>query len=190
MKVSIICEAGYAPAMLGLSLNRLKDPANMPAVAQRLAGKGQGHDKFLRMMAIYLDVTASRKWWAEMDTYKIGRAQLPDADEGDITTESASTMNNLKDRPLTQADFHSRVEQGYLEHLNRLREMVLEGTCTLDAFKDALPEGYLQRRILYINYAVARDIIDTRSTHRLPEWREFCACLRGLEHAELLEVKP
>lgn len=48
------------------------------------------------------------------------------------------------------------------------------------------PKGYLQRRILKINYAVAHNIITTRATHRLLEWREFCEVLRGLEHKELL----
>ncbi len=64
MNVTILCECGYAPAMLGLSLNKRKDPANMPAVAQRLSGKDDGHDKFLRMIGIWLDVTAPRFWWA------------------------------------------------------------------------------------------------------------------------------
>lgn len=189
MKVEILLEAGYAPAMLGLSLNKLKDPANMPAVARRLAGKDQGHDKFLRMIDIWLDVTAPRFFWAEMDQYKIGRNQLPDGDEGDIITESASTMNNIKDRDLTNEDFEYILWSPYLRWLNSVLAAVRSDIVPLDEFKSELPEGYLQRRILKINYAVAYDIIATRSTHRLPQWHVFCEVLRGLEHAELLEVR-
>ncbi len=188
MKVEIMLEAGYAPAMLGLSLNKLKDPANMPAVARRLAGKDQGHDKFLRMIDIWLDVTAPRFFWAEMDQYKIGRNQLPDGDEGDIITESESTMNNIKDRDLAQEDFEYKFSEELIRNLNSALYSMKSGIITLAEFKSLVPEGYLQRRILKINYAVAYDIIATRSTHRLPQWHVFCEALRGLEHAELLGV--
>ncbi len=186
MNVTILCECGYAPAMLGLSLNKRKDPANMPAVAQRLSGKDDGHDKFLRMIGIWLDVTAPRFWWAEMDQYKIGRQQLPDGDEGDIITESESTMNNLKDRYLEQTDFESAILPDYLDFLNDELRRVREGILDFQELKNDLPEGYLQRRVLHINYAVARNIIATRGTHRLPQWRQFCEALQGLEHRELL----
>lgn len=186
MKVSILHESGYAPAMLGLSLNKRKDPANMPAVAKRLAGKDDGHDKFLRMISVWLDVSAPRFFWHEMDQYKIGRSDM-DGDEGEIITESESTMNNLLDRPLTQADFEHPIYHRYLMFLNLALDQVRDKTYPLDEFKSDLPEGYLQRRVLKINYAVARNILATRSTHRLPQWRTFCEALRTLEHVELLE---
>lgn len=185
MKVSILCEQGYAPAMLGLSLNKRKDPANMPAVAKRLSGKDQGHDKFLRLIVIWLDVTAPRYWWHEMDQYKIGRVDLA-GDEGDIQTESSSTMNNLRDRELTQDDFEYALHPAVLENANNLLFAAKAGLMKLEKLKNVLPEGYLQRRVLMINYKVAYDIIATRSTHRLPQWQIFCNTLRGLEHAELL----
>lgn len=185
MKVEIILEAGYKPAMDGLSLNKLRPVDSMPAVAERLAGKDLGHDKFLRMIDVWIDVNAPRFWWHEFDTYKIGRNHLPDDDEGDITTESASTMNNIKDHDLTQDDFEYPIWTPYLSYLNGELHAARAGT-QIAYFKDQLPEGYLQRRILKINYAVAHNILVTRSTHRLPQWKVFCAALRTLEHQELM----
>ena len=91
MKVTVLSEYGIAEAAYGLGLSYDKtsdlDPEdyiedvmygvqpefpNQVKVMEKLAGKGCGHDKFLRMITINLFIDAPLYWWSEFDTYKIG----------------------------------------------------------------------------------------------------------------------
>lgn len=42
------------------------------ALMQRLANAGTDHRKFMRMMPVYVRITAPLYWWEEFDTYKVG----------------------------------------------------------------------------------------------------------------------
>lgn len=37
-----------------------------------------------------------------------------------------------------------------------------------------LPQSFVQRRTVMLNYEVLANICRQRKNHRLPEWREFC----------------
>ena len=39
---------------------------------QRLSKAGTDHRKFMRMMPVYVRITAPLYWWKEFDTYKVG----------------------------------------------------------------------------------------------------------------------
>ena len=39
---------------------------------KKLCKAGTDHRKFMRMITVYVDVTAPLYWWAECDTYKVG----------------------------------------------------------------------------------------------------------------------
>ena len=39
---------------------------------KKLVKAGTDHRKFMRMITVYVDVTAPMYWWAEYDTYKVG----------------------------------------------------------------------------------------------------------------------
>lgn len=39
---------------------------------QKLSKAGTDHRKFMRMMPVYVRITAGHTWWAEFDTYKVG----------------------------------------------------------------------------------------------------------------------
>jgi len=157
MIVNKLNECGYDEAMIGLSLSYGKKPDGMHQVASKLASKGDGHNKFLESMVVWLDIIAPRYWWQQFDTYRIG-----------ITKQSASTMHTLMNRELTQADFQIAIDYGTLEHLNYLIT-----TKQFDLLKNELPEGFLQRRIVCLNYKTLRNIIKQRKTHKLVEWQMF-----------------
>ena len=56
-----------------------------------------------------------------------------------------------------------------------------------DEVKRLLPESFLQRRIVCINYKTIRNIILQRRVHRLKEWQFFCTELRKqLKYNKLL----
>jgi hypothetical protein len=178
MNVTILREAGYTEALLGLSLSYDQDPANMPAVADRLATRDDGHNKFLESIVVWLDITAPRYWWQETATYRVPQDGEDGFQPSGITTQSASTMHTLLRRELTPGDFEYGCHSTILDLLN-------EGiqSHNLVWVKAHLPEGFLQRRIVCTNYKALRHIVSQRANHKLREWRIFCVALRGLEHA-------
>lgn len=71
----------------------------------RLSNAGTDHRKFMRMIAVYVDITAPLYWWKEFDTYKVG-----------TVANSCSTMHKITDKEFTLDDFSH-------EHLIRFNGM-------------------------------------------------------------------
>ncbi len=157
MKVKVLREAGYEEAMLGLSLSYEQPVENMPAVAEKLLKKGGSHVKFLESIAVWLDIVAPRFFWQQEATYRCG-----------ISRQSGSTMHTILRRPLTDSDFEDPISLTTLHRLNRL---VAAGEFT--KVKNELPEGFLQRRIVSLNYKVLRHIYGQRCYHKLGQWHHF-----------------
>lgn len=84
-----------------------------------LRNAGTDHRKFMRMITVYLDITAPLYWWKEFKTYRAGKKfgdDEPDViDDGyleyDIEMNSCSTMHKITDKEFTLDDFSH-------EHLN------------------------------------------------------------------------
>ena len=130
-------------------------------LAMKLIKAGPEHAKFMRQIFLSLDITASKTWWKQFDTYKIG-----------VTANSTSTMHTIMKRNLTKEDFDldkwHMYDILYLEFLNSLRE---EGK-----FHDLvkrLPDSYLYTRTVTLNYQVLRNMYWQRKGHKLPEWKKF-----------------
>ena len=47
------------------------------SLMKRLRNAGTDHRKFMRMIVVYVDLTAPLYWWKEFDTYKVGRWPIP-----------------------------------------------------------------------------------------------------------------
>ena len=79
----------------------------------RLRNAGTDHRKFMRMITVYVDITAPLYWWKEFKTYRAGRKfgdDEPDIiDEGyleyDIEMNSCSTMHKITAKEFTDDDF-------------------------------------------------------------------------------------
>lgn len=172
MIVDVLKVDGIEEALLGMGLSYgltsdkniidmedAKLAGRLTKICEKCARRGNGEDKFLRMIQIWADITAPRFWWAEFDTYKVGTVAL-----------SESTMHTLGKRPLEQEDFEGGLPFVLLALLNAR-------TCTpgytIEAKKELLPEGFLQRRIVNFNYAVFANMIRQRRNHRLPQWHYF-----------------
>ena len=59
-----------------------------------LRDAGTDHRKFMRMVTVYLDITAPLYWWKEFDTYKVG-----------TVANSCSTMHKIHAKEFTLDDF-------------------------------------------------------------------------------------
>lgn len=145
---------------------------------------GSGHDNFLNGIVVQFDLTFSNKAWVEAERYHFF----------DFVS-SQSTMHRitqfkLKDQCNKYVD--SRIidiVQEKIDEYNRLKELDKESHS--DSRTELLTELYLE--ILYnipsgfeltagmtTNYRQLKTIYHQRKTHRLPEWREFCAWIETL----------
>ena len=178
MEVRLMKMEGVEEALFGIGLSYgltsgCEKPEDLPCdkserlkeIASRLCRAGAGEDKFLRQVVFWWDVRAPRYWWAEADTFKVG-----------TVAQSESTMHTIMHHPLTNADFEAPVPYAVRNSLDRMwREY--RDTKDPELFfelKNALPEGFLQRRIWTLNLANMKNIHRQRRNHRLPQWRQVC----------------
>ena len=178
MEVELIEEAGYRSALRGLSLNK-KQTKDMASIARRLAHFDGGHNKFLEMMYIWIEVKGARYFWAEADTYRMS------------VKSSESTMHTLikelENNDLTDECFEQgSVDEAYL-NLIKQKLNIKDETEKLVGVKQILPEGFLQKRVWCMNYKTLRNITQQRHNHRLPHWQSFIKqILSQIEHPEFI----
>ena len=162
----------------------------------RLRNAGTDHRKYMRMIAVYVDVTAPLYWWKEFDTYKIG-----------TVVNSCSTMHKISAKEFTLEDFsHEHVTTRSLEllimtvkYLNECRDLYINyeisdnGGFPKPTKKELwwqmiqlLPSSYNQRRTVMLNYEVLANIYKSRKNHKLDEWREFCTWIENLPYSEII----
>ena len=167
----------------------------------RLRNAGTDHRKFMRMITVYVDITAPLYWWKEFDTYKVG-----------TVANSCSTMHKIADKEFTLEDFsHEHLIDSFgeawdiaagdecrstpldilytvINALNIYRENYLE-------IKDKkywwqmiqlLPSSYNQRRTVMLNYEVLANMYKSRKNHKLDEWHVFCDWIKTLPYSQLI----
>ena len=157
-------------------------------LAQQLIKAGNEHRKFLRQIFVSVDITAPLYWWKEFDTYKIG-----------TVASSTSSMHKLSTTPITidcfeTDDFDSKwfdetgiesicdtwIVDNIIFFLEELRETYLR-TKDKRYWKELirfLPESWLQKRTVTMNYENLYSMIRQRKDHKLNEWS-------GKDNAEL-----
>lgn len=158
---------------------------NDHSLMRRLSDAGTDHRKFMRMMPVYVRITAPLYWWKEFDTYKVG-----------AVANSCSTMHKIAEKEFTLEDFScehlSVVSLDYLrnsiEHLNFIRDVYNDDKSNKGAWWQMiqlLPSSYNQTRNVMMNYEVLANIYKSRKNHKLDEWREFCKWIEALPYSEL-----
>ena len=174
------------------------------ALAKRLCNAGTDHRKFMRMIAVYLDITAPLYWWKEFDTYKVG-----------TVANSCSTMHKIAAKEFTLDDFsHEHLDDDHvscevnggdhfyplstldvlkitIEALNYWRRRYLATKNKEDWWQmiQLLPSSYNQRRTVMLNYEVLANIYKSRKNHKLDEWNDFCNWIESLPCSELITGK-
>lgn len=151
---------------------------------KRLCSAGTDHRKFMRMITVYLDITAPLYWLKEMDQYKVG-----------TVSNSCSTMHKIHAKEFTFDDFSCEYLYAPLQDLrptidllNTYRERYLETKDKSDWYQiiQLLPSSYNQRRTYLLNYEVLANIYKSRRSHKLDEWVEFCGWIKTLPYSELI----
>ena len=160
----------------------------------RLRNAGTDHRKFMRMITVYLDITAPLYWWKEFDTYKVG-----------TVANSCSTMHKIAAKEFTLEDFsceHLTVEsitfglEPVIDILNKNRELYVQWKNAGEEKKNLwwqmiqlLPTSYNQKRTVMLNYEVLANIYKSRRNHKLDEWHTLCDWISELPYSELITGK-
>lgn len=156
------------------------------SLMKQLRNAGTDHRKFMRMIVVYVDITAPLYWWKEFDTYKVG-----------TVANSCSTMHKIAAKEFTLEDFSHEhlcddeleVLKIVIERLNDNREHYNRKQHRKDYWWQMiqlLPSSYNQKRTVMLNYEVLANIYKSRLNHKLDEWRELCAWIETLSYAELV----
>lgn len=160
-----------------------------------LANAGTDHRKFMRMMPVYVRITAPLYWWKEFDTYKVG-----------TVANSCSTMHKIQAKEFTMDDFSTEQLtcdafslEAIINDLNIFREIYINYDLLPQKVKDEfsrkdywwniiqlLPSSYNQTRNVMMNYEVLANIYKSRRGHKLDEWRDFCKWIEELPYSELI----
>ena len=164
---------------------------NDHSLMQRLSNAGTDHRKFMRMLPVYVRITAPLYWWKEFDTYKVG-----------TVANSCSTMHKIQAKEFTMDDFScEHLMGGYLEQMRRIiddlnnaRKYFTVGDQFFSPGNkrdwwqmiQLLPSSYNQTRNVMLNYEVLANIYRSRKNHKLDEWREFCEWIGELPYSELI----
>ena len=167
---------------------------NDHSLMERLDNAGTEHRKFMRMIPVWVTLSAPLYWWKEADTYKVGTVR-----------NSCSTMHKIQAKEFTHEDFsceHMNQRSSLhlkdtIDLLNDYREKYLVAVKTepetgLSA-KDVwwqmiqlLPSSYNQKATLFLNYEVLSNMYHQRKNHKLDEWHTFCDWIRELPYSELI----
>lgn len=167
------------------------------ALMLKLAKNGTDHRKYLRMMPVYVRITAPLYWWKEFDTYKVG-----------TVANSCSTMHKIAEDEFTWDDFSvdhlkrvrecslgdvgpTLVMESIINGLNYWRSKYLKSKSKDDWWQmiQLLPSSYNQTRNVMLNYEVLANIYKSRQNHKLDEWRDFCSWIETLPYSDLITGK-
>lgn len=150
-----------------------------------LRNAGTDHRKFMRMITVYLDITAPLYWWKEFDTYKVG-----------TVANSCSTMHKITDKPFELDDFSHehlgfqsvRVLKDTIKVMNDFREEFIKDHEKENWWQliQLLPSSYNQKRTVMLNYEVLANIYKSRRHHKLDEWHTLCDRIESLPYSELI----
>lgn len=163
---------------------------------KKLINAGSEHRKFLRQIVVSVDIEAPLYWWREFDTYKVG-----------TVSNSCSTMHTLTKKPLTLDCFETPnfdsfddmkegmgdlFKESWINHLNVL-ELLRNA---YEKSKDKrfwyqliglLPQSYLQKRTVTMNYENILSMVRQRKEHKLEQWsRDFMEWVETLPYANEL----
>lgn len=160
----------------------------------RLRNAGTDHRKFMRMITVYLDITAPLYWWKEFDTYKVG-----------TVANSCSTMHKISAKEFTLDDFSHEhlidtcLLERVMNELNIFRDIYNNYDKQTEEYKaefskkviwwqmiQLLPTSYNQKRTVLLNYEVLANIYKSRRNHKLDEWHTFCEWIESLPYSELI----
>ena len=182
-------------------------------LAKSLISAGSEHRKFLRQIFVSVDITAPLYWWKEMDQYRISVTtnscstmhkilSQPITKECFELTDYDSSLSLIDDEKLG-----TRVSC-FIDDLEQLRQSAIiydknsknETSFSKEEREEYkklskqywkelirwLPESWLQKRTITMNYENIYSILHQRKGHKLTEWKEFINWAESLPNVKVL----
>ena len=175
---------------------------NDHSLMERLDNAGTEHRKFMRMIPVWVTLSAPLYWWKEADTYKVGTVR-----------NSCSTMHKIQAKEFTLEDFSCEHLMDWKDYEDEAKKLEPDRLCnfkfymmdTINALNNArelylktkdkkywwqmiqlLPSSYNQKATLLLNYEILSNMYHQRKNHKLDEWHTFCDWIRELPYSELI----
>ncbi len=164
---------------MSVDVSSLNSDVTKGIIALASCENGTGHDNWLQGVIVQFDLTYTVKAWTEAERY------------------------NWLDFVSSQSTMHRIAQFDLDNHYNEYTDprsiaIVKELVCNYNETKD--PEDYLRVLMsnpcgfkltagMTTNYRQLKTIYAQRRTHRLPEWREFCAWIETLPRFKELCLK-
>lgn len=182
-------------------------------LTQSLIKAGNEHRKFMRQIFVSVDITAPIYWWKEFDTYKVGTvANSTSTMHKLVSTPITRECFEMDDFENVQTGVQSFVVGEYwvdliecLESLRQLHNKNIELSKTPNITEQErerliiiakkywkelirlLPESWLQKRTITMNYENVLNMVHQRKNHKLSEWSEsFIGWAKSLPYAKEL----
>ena len=169
---------------MSTDINKLNSELTKGIKTLSNSGRGEGHDQWLTGVVVQFDLTFTVKAWTEMQRYHFV----------DFVS-SQSTMHRIARFDLDNAYnkfVDNRIVNIMKEKVERYNRLVaMKPEVDLPEYNQEIKDAYLE--VLYsnpcgfkltagmtTNYRQLKTIYHQRKTHRLPEWREFCAWIETL----------
>lgn len=199
----------------------------------RLSKAGSDHRKYMRMIDVYVDITAPLYWWKEFDTYRVGVEKNSDSTMHMIHAKEFTLDDFSHEHLLEYKDMQSDLRKGpgidhvccvwneegcwvncpdeildfVIQMLNKARKLYnqacekLKRTDLTEAERkhvqaqkkafwwqmiQLLPSSYNQKRTVKMSYEALANMYKARKSHKLDEWRTFCAWIEELPCSEII----
>lgn len=181
-----------------------------------LSKKSDSEATPLRQIIISFDVTAPIMWWKQMDRYSVGKTQMSESTmhtlmNCPVTIEDFATDGIREKITVNASDkyYQIKYDETIKNITNTINSLIniykeLKNNVSSDPLKAEklkeiermvellLPESYLQKRTITMNYTVFRHIYYDRyyKPHKMLEWQQFCEqMLDKLSYVEFIDEK-
>lgn len=171
---------------MSTDINKLNSELTKGIKSLANSNKGEGHDQFLTGIVVQFDLTFTVKAFVEAERYHfldfvssqstMHRITKFNLDEAyieyvdprivEIMKEKVTEYNSLSDGNLLDVKLHMDLDE--LKKKKYL-EILYSNPC-----------GFKLTAGMTTNYRQLKTIYSQRKSHRLPEWREFCAEIEKL----------
>ena len=161
---------------MSVDISTLNSDVTKGVLALAQCEKGTGHDNWLNGVLVQFDLTYTVKAWTEAERYHFL----------DFVS-SQSTMHRIAQFDLDK-QYDSHVDPRIIEIVKELADKYNETKDPEDYLKLLMsnPCGFQLTAGMTTNYRQLKTIYAQRRTHRLPEWREFCAWIETLPMSEFI----
>lgn len=180
---------------MAVDLSKVTSEVTERTVKLARAKQGSGHDNFLNGIIVQFDLTFTNKAWVEAERYHfldfvssqstMHRITKFDLDKAYIEFTDPRIIEIMKEKTKDYNDLQKDIK--------RLKEEGKDVTTLNDAarikYLEILysnPAGFRLTARMTTNYRQLKTIYTQRKTHRLPEWRAFCAWIETLPYSEFL----